>query len=356
MPPRFASTRALLTAVLEHEPFGADDLDEVTRGFDQEDQHLDYKAGQITGKTDKQLRSEILRFVTGFANAEGGLLILGASEDRPRRVTGAVAPGRSPLIEWATRILAASLGYFSPPPRIFTVTHNEVEVLLIAVTRAPQLAPYVEEGEMKYALRLGDSTITVPPFLISDLVLGRRNQPVLHLREVRIFYPDIHPSKPVRLSARLFIENLSLFPSENTTVGTASWSLLNNFAPFDPSSHLLQNVDMAEPPATTSRFQAPTAPEWTWNIRHANGESNPLIVRPFDLAEEVVDIVALLPTFPREGHLVFALYLLPRLAIPTWYEVACEYWIVDDDRFPLRLQTRTTIEKSTRPRLRWLNR
>jgi len=170
---RFDSTRQLLDELLGGATLGVEDLDEVLASFPDEDQYLDYKDGRITSKADqKQLKADLLRFVTGFANADGGVLAVGVTEHRPRSVNGAAAPGKETLVGWAARILSGVVGFFSPPPVIFTVHHSGAEVLVIAVARAPQLIPYVEAGELKYALRIGDSTVTVPPYLISDLVSG----------------------------------------------------------------------------------------------------------------------------------------------------------------------------------------
>jgi hypothetical protein len=97
---------------------------------------------------------------------------------KPRGVDGVVAPGKSSVEEWATRILGDLAGWFSPPPSISRVDHANGTVLVIAVARAPQLIPYVESGEVCYSIRINDSTCNIPPFLISDLVLGRRSHPV----------------------------------------------------------------------------------------------------------------------------------------------------------------------------------
>src|SRR5688500_2442648 len=94
----FESTRDLLEELLVGAPFSQEDLDRVVSRFPEEDQYLEYKDGKITTeKSEKQLKQEILFHVTGFAGAVGGVLVVGVSEERPREVTGAKAPGESPL-------------------------------------------------------------------------------------------------------------------------------------------------------------------------------------------------------------------------------------------------------------------
>lgn len=120
----------------------------------------------------------IRRWVTGFANAEGETLILGVSEPdlktgKPRQVTGFKAPGGGPTDDWALRVLQDLAGRLSPPPLAVEVQHAGGTVLLIATNRAPgPILPYKEAGEMKYAVRIGESTVDLPTSIVADLLLG----------------------------------------------------------------------------------------------------------------------------------------------------------------------------------------
>src|SRR5262245_57950420 len=96
-------------------------------------------------------RRTIRKYISGFANGDGGVLIIGLNDDKPR----SVAPcepniGDQPLHEWALRCLRDMTGYFSPLPRCHVIEHSKGPVLAIAIPRAPTLVPCVDEGEVKY--------------------------------------------------------------------------------------------------------------------------------------------------------------------------------------------------------------
>jgi hypothetical protein len=102
------------------------------------------------------------------------------------------------------------------------VTVEAVEVLVIGVARAPALVPCPEEGELRYYLRVGDSTLSIPPYLISDLVLGRRVHPQL-LVTIRK-----DGSGAVNGSAIHFgfdVENEGMVPANDVIVGVVSFAL-----------------------------------------------------------------------------------------------------------------------------------
>ena len=184
----FDTSKQLLDFLLGGGSVKPSDVDDLIAQVKKEDLYLDYKSGR---QPPKKLKHTIRKWVTGFANADGGALALGISEpkrktDAPRKVVGIDVPDGGNAEAWANSVLLPFAGRFSPPLRYQLTQHEDGEVLFIAAARAPQLISYAENNTPQFALRVGDSTVDVDPSLLSDLVLGRRNQPVIDVREVKV--------------------------------------------------------------------------------------------------------------------------------------------------------------------------
>jgi len=180
----FESTHELLDSILRGMELTEAELDEVITELADEDQFLDYKHGALLDNPAKAAPKVVRQYLSAFANADGGILVIGVSEpdgEGNRTVTGCKKPGQTELTEWASDAMSDMASYFSPSPRFQLVEHAEGNVLVCAVARAPGLVPCVEAGRMKYFLRIHDSTVKCPDYLISDLVLGRREHPTLHV-------------------------------------------------------------------------------------------------------------------------------------------------------------------------------
>jgi len=152
------TSKELLYYLLEDNTLEPDDLDQFIQANPDENQYVEYKNGAIT--TQQQRRDQgvptIREYISGFANSDGGVLIVGIDESRPRQIAPCEQlPGGLPLNDWAARCLHDMVGYFSPQPRFYTVPHPQGSVLAIAVARAPSLVPCVESREIKYFLRIG---------------------------------------------------------------------------------------------------------------------------------------------------------------------------------------------------------
>ena len=93
-------------------------------------------------------------------------------------------------------------------------------MLAITVVRAPSLVPCVESRALKYFFRIGDSTLEIPQYLIADLVLGRRQHPLLdahyhHVTEKKVppeYYLPNNYQWVTRVSFDLMVENLTFHP------------------------------------------------------------------------------------------------------------------------------------------------
>ena len=221
------NSREVLDYLLEGNTFSPNQLDDLIRDQPKEDQYLDYKDGRLTtSKKRKGGRETIRHWTNGFANSDGGLLVVGVSEEQPRTISACDPTiANEPLDKWAEGLLHDMTPYMSPLPRIQVVCHPQGPVLLIAVARAPQLVPCVEARQLKYFLRLNQSTLEAPPYLLSDLVLGRRQHPLLDVRLKGIEWQgDQYAPSELRAMCTFTIENMSLVDANNVRLGIISWS------------------------------------------------------------------------------------------------------------------------------------
>jgi hypothetical protein len=185
---KFPSTRDALEALLEGYKLSPKDVDDFIQSFE-EDQYLDYKNGAITSKAQREKGKAVIRqYVSAFANSEGGLLVVGVA-DQPREISACIRGG-GPLDRWAESLLVDMAPRLSPPPRIQVVNHPMGPILVVAVGRSPEFVPCIEARQEKFFLRVHQTTFEAPPFLISDLLLGRRQHPTIEIS----FHADQLPS------------------------------------------------------------------------------------------------------------------------------------------------------------------
>lgn len=318
LPPSFATARDLLDYLLEDGKLLPDQLDDVVARIP-EGQYLDYKDGKLTqkGRVDEGRRT-IREWVSGFANAEGGVLVVGVAEALPgakRPISPCHRVGQEPLDDWGEKLLRDMTGYLSPPPRFQVVPHPLGEILVIAVDRAPQLVPCIESRELKYFLRIHTSTLEVPSFLISDLVLGRRKHPAIGVTLQRAIWgegryrpPTFAPTLALKLELR--IENHALFRVERLAFGVVGWSL-GTAQPPPFNQHLQAHVDAGETPGWSN---GPAR----WRLVHEPREVE--VLPPFH-QQERKDAGQLIVPHHVDGTFGCGLYVLPEGAPPTWFQL-----------------------------------
>ncbi|MEQ1501352.1 MAG: ATP-binding protein [Myxococcota bacterium] len=201
---------ALLKCLLAGEPATLEMVDELRQRRIDEDLHLDYKAGAILDRdphrtevgSPTDFKGKLCKHVAGFANGNGGVLVLGVGE-APRLDDGAI--DRKTLRPLAPCLLdAATLGTrirdalqqlrlsLHPPPRIHALDCNGGSIGVIAVARAEGAVFCLEREQRVYYVRLHDSTAGAPAYLVEDVLLGRRRRPMfdLALSEVRLVRED----------------------------------------------------------------------------------------------------------------------------------------------------------------------
>jgi hypothetical protein len=273
-----------------------------------EGQYLDFKHGLELAKP-KPSRT-IRQYATGFANADGGLLVVGVSDggadSAKRTFTNTPRPGGKPLDAWASDALNQVAGSFSPQPRIRAMTIDGCELLLIAVARAPT---YIMcDGQ--YWFRFAQTTKPMPPFMVSDFLLGRRAHPVLELaehesgcaggnQEVRHFNFRVH--------------NAGFLPGDDVLVGVISWGRPtgdpNHGRPL--SAYLRNFVDLR--PLSPSYKERGLIPMHTTSER-----KRPVALAAFQSGATAVELVADFEESPVPVR--SAAYVVARGHPPIWYQ------------------------------------
>lgn len=311
----YATTVELLGDLVQGGSLTPKALEEIVDTLD-EGQHLDYKDGLLTSRQRrKNARRMIRQYACGFANADGGVLIVGVA-DSPRRISPCKSFQVAALGNWVEDLLRDMAPALSPPPRIQVVDHPKGPVVVIAVSRSTQLVFTVEAGRTIYYLRINRSTIEVPEFLLTDLFLGRRQQPMLTL-EIRPGASAALGSSSQRVAVKFYasLENTSLTGARNIEVGIIGWTL--GAQPSRLSSYLRGHLEIESPK------------DDDWQLRHtpfyqsgsaAGGVSGIDRLAPF--ASNKRRLVAdgfVLPAV-KELELLMGVYVVAEGAAPQWWQ------------------------------------
>ena len=192
----------LVEHISEGKPWSAAELTAFLQENAKEGQYLDYKSGLLA--EDAQGSAKLCRHVTGMANATGGVLIIGVRDDRT--IDGVSAKGGRGAKGWAENCVARFAALFSTPPHFCEVACGESTVLVVAIHRNSRLIPVIESGRGRHYLRLGDQTLEAPDFHVADLLLGRREQPIVEVRAERGHCSEANPNVSYTLELDLFNE------------------------------------------------------------------------------------------------------------------------------------------------------
>lgn len=209
-----------LQRLLQGEIPTADEVKAIVRC--REDQWIDYKSGLQLEEEAGKGAATLRRYASGFANAEGGTLVVGYHQ-KASKFDGANGRGSASLADWAANAVSSLISL--PQPRFAVVRVDGVDVLLLAVARTPVLIPCIEKGQHVYWLRIGHELKEIPPFLVSDLMLGRRAHAVLRARVAHAGFAPSNgssgyfdlPLQEIGLSLR--VENTSLAHVEDIRAG-----------------------------------------------------------------------------------------------------------------------------------------
>ncbi len=256
------TSREILSAVLSGQCTAQQAVEAVRQECLPEDLYLDYKSADLLEQTNTKKRNDELRKdVAAFANADGGMLVIGI-EETSDATTSRTLPGEAKHCkdvgghsphDWAARTLGDLLPYTGRPPHIDdTARIDGKRVLLVAVDRAPNLVPVTKDGQIRHFLRIGDHTHPVDPYLYADLVLGRRERPFLRFdAEVGVRVGAMHQAGQMFITVVATVENDSLVwvPAmyvSCTGIGSKRIEVPNEHSTERLSDALLRHVEVAE--------------------------------------------------------------------------------------------------------------
>jgi Putative DNA-binding domain len=355
--------KELLDYLLQDNTLGQDELGQFIQEHPDEGQYFDYKNGSITSrhKREREGKLTIREYVSGFANSDGGVLIIGVDEQKPRQIAPCEQrPGGLALDDWAARCLHDMVGYFSPLPRYQIIRHSQGFVLTIAVARAPSLVPCIESRDIKYFFRIGASTLQAPEYLVADLVLGRRQHPFIDLRfhakmerlqDISI-ENSIHLTRARGTTLSFVVENLSLVTAENVRVGVV-FRALGNGPATNINRHLREYLDINEvsPPGLRADFF-----DYSRLVHEACGDGLPLV--PFQNLMMPYQAGYLGPFyFPSDIpiKILGAAYVTSRGSPPTWFQLELNLSVNDIHKGTIEGVSDPIVTRkgAERPKIAW---
>lgn len=300
-----------------------EDLNKILGTRIPEDLHLDYKRGVLLAKTTRT--SKIRRYISGFANADGGVLIVGIAEaDRyPTEITGC-DPGDvgGDLEAWAHQALNPLIPYIGFAPVVRVVPHTKGPVLFIAAERAPRLVPCIEDGMAVHYLRIGDGTPKIDPYLYADLVLGRRQQPELAIigEECRPFQDD-HVNLRCQWTASLVNEGLAWVPDWRAGIIGYSMGGYNQLAP----TPILKRLEISEPKVNVPGKGEPRI-SFLDSAKNEYGPLSPMETRQLKFPPMVLPSPMKDRIRTKVGQCIWkgGLYVVPSNGLPVWAQLTAD--------------------------------
>lgn len=271
----------------------------------------------------RKARHVVRSYTSGFANADGGLLIIGVSDGEGkaagRKITPTMRPGGAPLDAWARSCLEDMAGFLVPPPRFQVLPVDGTEVLIVGTARAPVLVPCVENGTIAHWLRIGDSTLNVPPYLMSDLLLGRRAHPVLDVRRSGKGGGVNGAQGSWTLTFAFEVENQGFIPAIDVRIGLIAWGM----RPQDrrgsvASEHLRTFIELADCPSNIEGILMAPVHLASTTISEPSNDVAPFEVKRFGGSDLVIPQASGRP-------MRSAMYVLASGHPPAWYQLD---WIV----------------------------
>lgn len=320
------SPRAFLIGLLSTDA-STETLDQLLRGGVAEGLHLEFKPGEWLargsegGRDPADPAERIRKYVTGFANADGGVLVVGIQENsKTGRAAGLAKcpklPGKETRAQWAGKVLNDLARHIFPPPRVSAIEGDDGDVLFIAVARAESLVPLAENGQLKYYIRLSDGTHTVSDSLYADLVMGRRSRPDLRLQvsPQAVFGRSDEP--PLTITLRVSVSNEGLSWATGVRVGVVGMTAMPAHSTEPLPESLLTSIDLRAS-ALAHAHHTPGVPtrDHATISRPIADELPPFTHVAFDLPGRFT-----LPPHISVRWLA-AVYVLSRGSTPLWHQI-----------------------------------
>ena len=176
----------------------------------EEDRFLKYKSPAILRDAD-----ELSQWASAFLNAEGGLIIIGLHEAKPRKKEQPHQKIRPARVAFAPKgytsekvegLILANIGFSTKPAiKVYSVSHPRNVSRAIYLVEIPQGDdPPYQASDGRYYRRIGDTKYAMSHYEFMDL-LGRRKKPSLALT-AEITEVKVEDSS-YRFCLRLFVVN-----------------------------------------------------------------------------------------------------------------------------------------------------
>jgi hypothetical protein len=347
-------TMEILGAVLADNAVTIDQIRELVRRRPPEGLYLEYKRGLWVGEERSKsltLAEEFRRYAHGFANAEGGLFIVGivGGEDSqgPEKwsIEGASAPDSAGWVAWLSKVLQEASVRTRVRFQIIETDEKGKEIVLVAVERAESLIRAYVKPHLICYLRIGDQTVAIDDTLYADLVLGRRVKPDLE------FVPGAaevnRDSTGIYLNARFEVRNNGLVWVPDMKAAWLGFIAASGIRSSRAVSEALERqVEVRLPTATAS--DGLTVRLSTGEIRR-HSETRELA--PFEAAEFGMKLLHF-PVPQLAGPWVWggALMITPKNSSPL-----CAQVIVDSrEGFGFAKADIVVLRKEVRPLVTWL--
>jgi predicted HTH transcriptional regulator len=158
-----------------------DEIDSLI-GVAEENNFLEFKRGAVFDSIDQEMKAEIVRDVSGFANAGGGTIIYGIAEsDGAKSMAKAISPVKNSKVTQLqlTQIIRSGL---DPVFNEFDVHCIDVpeggRIVVITIERAD--TAHQCKADHKYYHRVGPQRIAMFDYEIRD-VMNRRTAPIIRI-------------------------------------------------------------------------------------------------------------------------------------------------------------------------------
>lgn len=294
MPP--SKSRALLDQLLDGDTPSDDAVHALVAAFqatkELEGQWFDLKSGLWLQEREA---ADLRKAACGFANAEGGFLLIGYNE-QTRQFDGVAPVGSHEPQHWVTDVLGRRMSPIRSP-RIANLTIQGKPILLVGIERAPQLVYVVEDDTRVYYQRFGHSTKPLPDSHVLDLLLGRRARPQLVVTRIHVHScrpSEVQTGDPnvplIDLRLTVTIENEALITARDVRIGMVAFTVAPDPHRLDMlPSQLRHSVDLQSPARyACSRQLLPWRPCHVRSANHprAGQTLTELQIGPFDRVDD----------------------------------------------------------------------
>jgi hypothetical protein len=310
-----------------------------------EGQHLEFKQA-FTEKRDAA--EDVRKEVSAFANGEGGLLVLGVT-DESRELLGWPRYGKASCEQWVVDVTGSLLYGLARPLRIREYAINDKTVVLVGVDRGLGLISVREGGEEKHYVRSGASAVPIPQSTVMDIVLGRRSHPRItcRLTSASILHemPSMNEGGLWHLfDLRVVVQNDSLVGFDRMYIGALFWAATGHVETH--GAEILKYVDIVDPGERAHALLG----AGRWQLRHQGAHQNRPFVA-FDTTAWALQRVKIPVGSPvKKALLEGAIYVAPWQSPPTWFQFSYRWEALHRDTVP---QGAVSIEPSARPRIAW---